>query len=99
MYNKRLVIVNKFRFITFLLVLILLFALLLNNLLSVVVASNTYDDYERITIKEGDTIWDIAKSNNPKGDDVREVVYKIKKINNISNEWIEAGDILKIPRN
>ncbi|NBI07929.1 LysM peptidoglycan-binding domain-containing protein [Senegalia massiliensis] len=99
MYNKRLVIVNKFRFVTFLLVLILLFALLLNNLLSVVVASNTDSEYKQIHVKEGDTIWCIAKSNNPEGDDVREVVYKIKKINNISNEWIEAGDILKIPRN
>lgn len=49
-----------------------------------------------ITIMQGDTLWDIARRYNTK-DDIREYIYKIKKINNLSSSNIYAGSKIKIP--
>lgn len=100
MHSKKIVIVNKFRFTLFLSIITLVLALVLNNLLGIAFASsNTYNDYNKVFIEEGDSLWNIAKENNPNGEDVRKIVYEIREINNIENEWIKPGDVIKIPRN
>lgn len=100
MHSKKIVIVNKFRFTMFLSIITLILTLLLNNLLGIVFASsNTYNDYQKVFVQKGDSLWNIAKENNTNGEDVRKMVYEIREVNNIKNEWIKPGDVLKIPRN
>ncbi|MGO1368755.1 MAG: LysM peptidoglycan-binding domain-containing protein [Senegalia sp. (in: firmicutes)] len=98
MHNKKIVIVNRVRFTMFLSVITLVLALLLNNVLGIVFASDTYKDYNKVFVQKGDSIWNIAKENNPNGEDIRKIVYEIREVNDIENEWIKPGDILKIPR-
>ncbi len=54
-------------------------------------------NYKTIIVKEGDTLWDIAKCFNNKNKDVRKVVYIIKKFNGLNNAVIYPGQELKIP--
>lgn len=100
MKNTKIVIVNKFRFTTFLSVVLLILTLLISSLLNVVIAKeDTYNDYFKVYVREGDTIWKIAQENNPYGEDIRKVVYEIEKMNKLEDEYIKPGDIIKVPRN
>ena len=51
-------------------------------------------------VSENDTIWNISKDicNNSNDElNIQFVVNKIKKINNLSNSDIYAGQVIKIP--
>nr|WP_252187879.1 LysM peptidoglycan-binding domain-containing protein [Anaeromonas frigoriresistens] len=65
----------------------------------VVAQENTYEDYYKVFVREGDTIWEIAHDHNPYGEDVRKIVYEIEKMNNLESQYIRPGDIIKVPRN
>ena len=55
---------------------------------------------KEIIVSENDTIWNISKDicNNSNDDlNIQFVVNKIKKINNLSNSDIYAGQVIKIP--
>ena len=47
-------------------------------------------------VQAGDTLWDIAKEYAPKGTDLREYIYNIKKHNGLKNSNICPGMILEI---
>jgi len=73
-----------------------------NNFL---VSTNTFSHqeikYKEIAIIEGDTLWDIAeneKQNNSyyKGQDIRDIIESIKKINNLETSNLKSGQILEI---
>lgn len=53
--------------------------------------------YETITVRRGDTLWDIAVRYN-KSRDVRKYIYEIKKLNSLSDSIIYEGDKLILPR-
>lgn len=53
--------------------------------------------YKDIEIKSGQTLWEIAESEFGQNIDIRKYVYKIKKINNLTNSNIQPGQIIKIP--
>ena len=91
-------IVNKTRFITFLIILLTLTSILINALFKIGKAySVTYTHYINIEVKAGDTLWGIAKKNNTGKEDIRKLVYKIMKINNLETAKIKPGDIIKVP--
>lgn len=53
--------------------------------------------YTEITIQSGDTLWNLAKEFGPDDEDVREVVYDICRINDISADSIYPGQTIMIP--
>lgn len=52
---------------------------------------------ENYTVKSGDTLWSIAKEYANEHEDLREYIYKIKKVNNITSN-LEVGQTIKIYR-
>lgn len=51
---------------------------------------------ETITVRYGDTLWDIAKDIDS-DKDLREIVYEIKELNNIHDSNVYPGDEIIIP--
>ena len=91
--KRHYVLKNKRRFFTFLVLII--------SLLSTPFFANTAYGYKEptfktITVKSGDTLWDIAKSYYKDGD-VREYIYEIKKVNKLASSNINVGDRLVLP--
>ena len=56
--------------------------------------NNEFIYYE---IQKGDSLWSIADKFNSKNKEI--FIYKIKKINNLSNSSLVVNDILLIPYN
>lgn len=52
---------------------------------------------EDVTVKSGDTLWNIAKRYYNSNADLREIIYEIKKINNLSTSDLRPGQQIKIP--
>ena len=53
---------------------------------------------QEVTVKSGDTLWDIASRSTGSNMDVREVVHTVKEINNISDSGtLTPGTKLKVP--
>jgi Tfp pilus assembly protein FimV len=50
-----------------------------------------------VDVCPGDTLWDIASLNMPKGGNIRSYINKIKKVNGLKNSDIRAGQILVLP--
>lgn len=96
----KITIVNKRKFIRSLIVLSGLIFLILLGM------TNTYSKteiaYKEDYILEGDTIWSVAEEQTNtneyyKNKDIREVVYEIKKLNNIEDGKLEIGQKIIIP--
>lgn len=91
-------IVNRTRFVLFMLIVIVTLGIVLGSILKLDAAySTTYDKWKVITVSSGDTLWHIAKANNPNNHDIRKVVYDIMKYNDMEKANIIAGQTLKIP--
>ncbi len=91
--KKKYVLKNKKRFSIFLVVV----ALLVNALL----ITNTVYGYKNInhktiTVRYGDTLWEIAGRYNNRGD-IRNFIYDIKELNKLDSSDIIEGMELKIP--
>ena len=50
----------------------------------------------KYTVKEGDTLWRIAKRYNRDGEDVRKLIYEIREHNNIT-PMIYPGQEILVP--
>lgn len=48
-------------------------------------------NYEFYTVKSTDTLWSIACEHTPQNKDVRETLYEIKKLNDITENDLAAG--------
>jgi len=48
-------------------------------------------------VKPGDSLWRIAESHGPDGQDVRAVVATIERINDLDGGVLQAGLVLEIP--
>ena len=96
--NKKYRIKSKVRFTLFLTIAMLfVFTLVgtisgLNNSESL-----TKDSYTEIRVQTGDTLWDLAEKFGPDNKDIREVVYQICEVNDISADSIFPGQTLLIP--
>lgn len=90
-------IANRRRFIAFTAVLILLIAFIAAPAFSRITASEKASrSYIAVTVKEGDTLWDLAKEYGPEGADIRRTVYEICKLNNLQSCCIYAGQTITI---
>ena len=93
--------VNKKNFIGSMNITILLIILLI-ILLSNISFSHTEVNYKEIAVSSGDTLWSIARyeqDNNIyfEDKDVRDIIYEIKLLNNLTNSSLNIGDKLSIP--
>lgn len=51
-----------------------------------------------VTVKSGDTVWDIASANSDNTVDVREVVHAIKDMNGLTESVVlQPGSQIKVP--
>ncbi len=54
--------------------------------------------YTEYTVKDGDTLWDIASNMNNGGMDIREIVFDINQLNEYdANNVLRAGETIKVP--
>lgn len=96
--NKKYRITSKFRFTMFLTIIILCiftaigFASGMNT-----VSSSSMNEYNQVEIQSGDTLWAIASDHGPADQDVRQTVYDICQLNDISAEQLEAGQKILVP--
>jgi LysM repeat protein len=84
---------NKKRFSIFISILVLI---TLTTILTNTVYGFKQPRYNLITVRQGDTLWDIAKKSDS-NKDIREFIYEIKAVNNLNNSEIYQGTVLKIP--
>lgn len=98
MRKKQIRIANKKRFTIFLSSVFVIAALVFNSIAKLNLAySSDFKNYTEMAIISGDTLWDIAKRNNPYNQDVRRVVHEIMKINNMKSAELKVGSVIKIP--
>jgi len=98
---KKYRIINKKKFV-FGIFIILLSVLGISLLFSTSSYSSGAVKYKEVEIISGDTLWSIAREENRnnayyEGKDVRLIVYEIDKLNNIGNNILREGDIIKVP--
>lgn len=55
------------------------------------------ENYHEFLVLEGDTLWNVALKHKPNKYDVRDMVCKIKELNNMETSYIFPGEVLKIP--
>jgi len=58
------------------------------------VASEAYDQH---VVVVGDTLWQIAETYTPAGEDVRTTIFGIREANGLENSVIVPGQVLRIP--
>lgn len=90
-------IANKVRFTIFIIIVVTFISFIVANIFENKVYSSTYDKYYEIIVVEGDTLWKIAKHNNPYNYDIRRVVDTIMTFNDMNDAKIKPGDIIMIP--
>ena len=54
-------------------------------------------EIDKVIVQNGDTLWNLAKRYYGENTDLREVIYEIRKINNMNNSDIRPGQKIKIP--
>lgn len=96
--RKRLVVVNKRRFVFASLLLLFVISTLF-SILSGAWMAEAFSEQEMITIEivPGDTLWEIASKFNFYNEDIREVIHRIKSYNHIDDGQLIAGEMLIVP--
>ena len=89
-------IVNKKRFISSVGMLILFITLIIMMIFSFIKIPKYEETYQKLIICEDDTLWNIADKYKKPGQDVREYIYEIKKLNNMESATIYEGQELTI---
>lgn len=98
--TKKYRIKSKFRFITFLVIVIGftfgMFGFATGMNFSTALENHSND--KQIEVCAGDTLWDIAGEFKSNDTDIREAVYDICRVNDIKDGSIQEGMILSIPQ-
>lgn len=89
-YMQLLLIGVSIIFLTFLAVSILSFMLYSNS------AKLGDYTYEQVIVQQGDTLWELAARTN-ENTDTHTVVSRTMQYNNLSNTYIQPGQVLYIP--
>lgn len=84
---------NKVKFIRSIAILIFLLIALFNISIAKTNSEAEIIDY---TINKGETLWNIAKEYTPDNKDIRQTIYEIKQLNNMTDSTIYPGQIIKI---
>lgn len=101
--KRKFKIVDKRKFNRFIIVSILLLTIFIYGIMALMTKKKVKsmeiknDDY--IIVYSGDTLWDIAQKSSRKEEDLRKVVYGIKKANGLRSSNIYPGQVLFIPNN
>ncbi len=85
-------IVNKYKFIRSMSILVFLIVAIFN------ISIATLDEAETIsyTVCKGDTLWTIAGEYKADNKDIRQYIYELKQLNDMTNSNIYEGQELKI---
>lgn len=84
---------NWIRFIIIVSVIIFLLSLLV----SFYVDSKQKVELAEVTVLSGDTLWSIAKNYSTSNGDIREFIYSIQKLNQLTSARIYPGQVILIP--
>ena len=57
----------------------------------------SYDEYEEVYVRPGDTLWTIAEDFYGDSVDIREAVYAIKECSDIESGMLSVGQKLLLP--
>lgn len=96
--SKKYRIKSKFRFTLFMTIAILMMISITGTIVGANnVESLTKPTYSEIIVQSGDTLWNLAEEFGPDNKDVREVVYEICEINDISADSIQPGQTILVP--
>ena len=96
--KKRTVIVNRTKFFTFLtLAVVVLNVLLIYAYTPSSTQADAVNKTQSITVAHGDTIWSIAEEYGSEDEDIRNTIYKIKKLNNMKNAELKVGQNILVP--
>jgi len=79
---------------------LMMLGMCLTVLLGYNMSNSVTDNVREVKVQAGDTMWDIAARTAHKDMDVREMVYAMKELNNISDSGaLVPGTVLKVPAN
>lgn len=96
--RKKYRIKSRIRFTLFMTIAILMIISITGTLIGANQAESlTKPVYSEIIVQSGDTLWNLAEQFGPDGKDLREVVYEICRINDISADSIYPGQAILIP--
>lgn len=93
--KKRTRISSRPRFALFCILCILVISGLIGSFTNVQ-ATKSAEVYT-LCISSGDTLWEIARSCNTEGRDLRKVIDDIMKLNNMRGTDLQVGDTLQVP--
>ena len=58
-----------------------------------------YSDYHThtVVVNNGESLWEIASRHANGQEDVREVMYRISRANDLKSKYVYPGQVLKVP--
>ena len=95
--KRRYRIKNKFRFITFVVLMVIAASMIMGAVFPVSAAHRDEISCREVKVQYGDTLWNIARMYGSEDKDIRETVYEICRINNVQAGSIYPGQVLKVP--
>ena len=90
--------IRKARFMFVLLSIIIVLGFFITPFNGTASANTNQDDFIIITVRDGDTLWNIAQRYTT-GNNIRRTIFEIEQINDIRRSIIHPGQQLKIPVN
>ncbi|MHB1419872.1 MAG: LysM peptidoglycan-binding domain-containing protein [Bacillota bacterium] len=54
------------------------------------------DRYVHVVVKEGDSLWAIARMYGPRGEDIRKTVWALRRDNDLAAGIVYPGQIIKV---
>lgn len=95
---KKYKVTNPKRFVCFLTVLLLIISFSAGTMLGLFDASSKDSlSFTTVQVQAGDTLWQLARTYGSKDADVRETIYRICKINDVTAENLQVGQYISIP--
>ncbi len=88
-------IVNRKKFIRSIAIVIFLLIAIFNVSIA---KSNNEEEIISYTIAPGQTLWSIAREYTPNSKDIRETIYEIKQLNNMTDSTIYPGQTIQIKK-
>ena len=95
---------RKIRCLIVLTILILLISLVMSGFSAEandtnITNKNSDEQLISIYVKDGDTLWGLVDRYCDTKEDIREIIYEVEKLNNITNANIYEGQTLYLPIN
>lgn len=96
--SKKIRIASKPRFITSLVILFIFLSICFYTIFNPYTVEGAFEvELIEVEVKEGDTLWMLAKTFSSENQDIRYSIYEICTINNLTTSNVYPGQILHIP--